>query len=161
MTKQEYLSWFDEVIAPTEPMFRLVPPDKLEWSTTPSSFSVGQLLNHIPRSLSYNTKVLRQEELPLKSLREIFVANRRTPSSTVEEACSLLHSAVDGFRSAVQSLDNNRFQTEQIATPQKGMIPRWRFCAFVLEHHIHHLMELHISLKLLGVTVNTGTLYRV
>ncbi|HEX9655675.1 MAG TPA: DinB family protein [Bacteroidota bacterium] len=154
------MSWFDEVTGPTEAMFRLVPPDKIDSRATPSSFSLGQLLSHIPRSLSYNTKVLRQEELPLKSLREIFVANRRHSSSTVEEGCSLLGSALDEFRSAVRALDDNRFQTEQISTPQKGEVPRWRFCAFVLEHHIHHLMELHISLKLLGVSVNTGTLYK-
>jgi hypothetical protein len=39
------------------------------------------------------------------------------------------------------------------------MLPIWRFAVFVAEHHLNHKMELHMYLRLLGVKVNTGTLY--
>jgi len=159
MTVQQYLSWFDEVLAPTEHMFRLVPSDKLDWKLTDNSFTLGQLLSHIPRGLSFIATVINGDEWPLKSLREIFVANRRQPSSTVDEAVASLTSEVSAFKGVVGRLGEEKFQNGMLDTPQKGRVPYWRYCAFALEHHIHHLMELHISLKVLGVKVNTGTLY--
>jgi len=159
MTKAEYLAWFNEVLQPTEPTFRLVPADKLDFKLTEGSFTIGQLLSHIPGALRYNEKVLRQEELPYKSVREILVANRRHPSVTVDEGIAFLLKAGSGFANAVESLKESQFQHELLDTPQKGRVPYWRFCAFVLEHHIHHVMELHIALRALGVQVNTKSLY--
>jgi uncharacterized damage-inducible protein DinB len=159
MTIQQYRSWFDEVLAPTEPMFRLVPPEKLDWKITETSFTLGQLLNHMPRAFWFMAKVINKEELPLKSMREIFVSNRRQQSSTPEEAVELLRSSTSDYRKAITALTDDQFQSGLIDTPQKGLVPYWRYAAFSLEHHIHHLMELHFSLKVLGVKVNTGTLY--
>lgn len=160
MTIPQYLSWFDEVVAPTEPMFRLVPADKLDWKLTPSSFTLGQQLSHMPRALWFNTRVLISDELPLKSMREILVANRRQSSSTVEEAVDQFHKTAVGFRLAVQQRGEEAFQNHVLDTPQKGKMACWHFALFVVEHHIHHLMELHLNLKVLGVPVDTGTLYR-
>jgi hypothetical protein len=159
MTTQQYLAWFDEVLAPTEPMFLRVPPDKLDWKLTPGSFTLGQLINHIPRSLWFMAKVINKEEWPLKSMREILVSNRRQQSSPPQEAVELLRSSTSDYRNAVDALTDNQFRNGLVDTPQKGRIPYWRYAAFSLEHHIHHLMELHISLKVLGVKVNTGSLY--
>lgn len=159
MTIQQYRSWFDEVLAPTEPMFRLVPPEKLDWKITETSFTLGQLLNHMPRAFWFMAKVINKEELPLKSMREIFVSNRRQQSSTPEEAVELLRSSTHSYKQAIAALSEDQFQNGILDTPQKGPVPYWRYAAFSLEHHIHHLMELHLSLKVLGVKVNTGTLY--
>jgi hypothetical protein len=156
---QQYQQWFDEVVRPTAPMMQLIPPDSLEWKLTERSFTLGQLIDHIPKSLWYNTKVLRGEELPLKSMREIFVANRRQPSATVEAAVDSFSRHAGDFRQAVGELGDDRFLNGELDTPQLGRIPYWRFSAFVLEHHIHHLMELHLNLKVLGVGVHTGLLY--
>ncbi len=160
MTTQQYLSWFDEVASPTVPMFMLVPPDKLDWQLTPRSFMLGQLIDHIPKSLGFMGKVIAGDELPLKSMREILVSNRRQPSSTVDDAVRQFESVASKFRQQVLALGDERFQTGEIETPQFGKRPIWRYSAFIIEHHIHHLMELHMCLKVLGIPVNTGTLYR-
>lgn len=159
MTKAQYLTWFEEVLQPTEPTFRLVPPDKLDFRLTERGFTIGQLLGHIPASLRFFSIVLNNEEPPLKSMREILVANRRQSSATVEDGVRYLTSATAAFKKAVDKLTENQFQNESLDTPQKGRIPYWRYCAFAIEHHVHHLMELHLSLKVLGVDVNTKTLY--
>jgi len=159
MTKAQYLLWFDDVVRPTEPTFRRVPADKLTWKLTASSFSVGQLLRHIPLALKFSAKVLCNEEVPLRSLREIFVANRNHSSATVEQAVDELHAARERFIAAVNTLSEEQFQSGLLDTPQLGRTHYWRYGAFVLEHHIHHLMELHLNLKVLGVPVDTKTLY--
>jgi hypothetical protein len=86
MTKAQYLSWFDEVVGPTESIFHLVPEDKLQWRLVKSSFNVGQILKHIPLSLEFFAKVINNEPLPVRTMREIMIANRHQKSATVEEA---------------------------------------------------------------------------
>jgi len=159
MTKEQYLTWFDEVLQPTEPTFLRVPPEKLDFKLTERSFSIGQLVSHIPASLSFMAKVIRREELPQKSLRGILLSNRHQSSASVEEGVKRLKAATSEFKDAVGALTEDRFQYELLDTPQRGRVHYWRYCAFVLEHHIHHLMELHLCLKVLGVRVNTITLY--
>jgi len=95
----------------------------------------------------------------VRSMREILVSNRRQPTSTIGEAIGYLHSSVDDFKWAVERLGDERFAKEVLDTPQRGKIPAWRLCVFTLEHHIHHLMELHLCLKVLGVNADTWTLY--
>ena len=159
MTKVQYLLWFDEVLQPTEPTFQRIPRDKLGFKLTESSFSIGQLVGHIPASLSFMAKVVRRDALPYKSIKEIMVGNRHQPSATIEEGVERLSAATSEFKDAVNGLTEDEFQNDLLDTPQRGRVAYWRYCAFVLEHHIHHLMELHIYLKVLGVSVNTKTLY--
>jgi uncharacterized damage-inducible protein DinB len=159
MTMQQYITWFDDVVAPTGPMFRRVPPDRLGWKPTESSFTLGQQLGHIPGALLFFAGVLNGEQQRLRSLKEILLANRRQPSFSVDEALIQLDKSVTEFKKAVQNAGDLKFQTGLLQTPQFGEVVFWRYCFFALEHHIHHLMELHICLKLLGIKVNTLTLY--
>lgn len=158
MTLQDYLRWFDEVVGPTEPMIRRVEEEQLGWQLTEGSFTLGQLIAHIPIALQFNARVLLQEG-GLPTIREIMVSNRRHVAVNAEASIRTLHRATGLFKGNLLKLGEESFQSKIIATPQKGEIPVWRFAAFVLEHHIHHLMELHLSLKVLGEKVHTGTLY--
>lgn len=159
MTKAQFLSWFDEVVGPTESIFHLIPADKLQWKLTETSFTIGQLLRHIPLSLEFFARVMNNEQVPVRTMKEIMIANRYQESATVEEAVLGLRWAAGKFKEAVNALHEDQFQNDELDTPQKGRTRYWRYCAFALEHHIHHLMELHLNLKVLGIRVNTKTLY--
>lgn len=153
--------WFDDTIQATESLYALVPADKLEWKPTDNSFSLGQLIEHIPKALWFNAKVIASDELPLKSLGEILVANRRQQSAKVDEAILHLSECSEVFRKATRNLGEEKFQNTDVNTPQWGILPIWRFAIFVLEHHLNHKMEMHMYLRLLAVKVNTLTLYSV
>lgn len=160
MTIHEYFSWFDDVLQTTEGMYRLVPAEKLDWKPTENSFTLGQLIEHMPKAFWFNSKVIASEEWPLKSMREILVSNRRhSIANGVDEALEHLRTWSAGFKHAIQNLGEEKFQNADVTTPQWGTLPIWRFAVFVLEHHLNHKMELHMYLKVLGVKVNTGTLY--
>jgi hypothetical protein len=161
MTTQEYFSWFDDVISTTAKMYRLVPANKLDWKPVERAFTNGQLIEHKAQALWFNAKVIASEEWPLKSLREIFVSNRRQRSATVDEALEHLAAGAAEFKGAITSLGETRFQQDTVNTPQWGVLPIWRFAVFVLEHHLNHKMELHTNLRLLGCKVDTRTLYEV
>jgi uncharacterized damage-inducible protein DinB len=159
MTKAEYLSWFDEVLQPREPTFRLIPDDKIDFRLTDHSFTLGQQLSHISGALAFFARVLRHEEVPYKSLREIMVANRRQPSVNVDDGIRYLRTGIAAMRRAIEELTDEQFAGAMLDTPQRGRTQYWRYCLFAMEHHIHHLMEVHICLRVLGVEVNTKSLY--
>ena len=159
MTTEEYFVWFDDVIRTTEALYQLVPSNVLDWKPTTNSFTIGQLIEHMPRALSFNSKIIASEEWPLKSMREILVSNRHQEGATVDSGLQHLREHAATFRDAVSNLGRDKFQSGSVNTPQWGTLPIWRFANFALEHHLNHKMELHVCLRICGVGVNTKSLY--
>lgn len=161
MTLQNYLSYFDQMMKPTETLFRLVPPDKVDWSPTENGFTCGQQMYHIAEALGLYARGITRGDWGFISMRERFLANRHTPSVGVEEAVARLYENNKEFQRLVGSLTEEEFDSGEVMTPQfGGTVPRWQIALFGMEHHINHKVELFMYLKMLGVKVNTGHLYR-
>lgn len=160
MTLKNYLTYFDEMMEPTIPMFRLVPADKIDWKPFDNAFTTGQLMAHMAISLEVYGGGLRQGDWGVRSMREIFVRNRHTPSYPVDEAVEALHKTYQKFRDAVGSMTEEEFSKGEVDSPQLGRVPRWRLAMLAVEHHVNHRAELFMYLRMMGVKVNTGTLYR-
>lgn len=161
MTLQNYLSYFDEMVKPTESLFRLVPSDKIDWKPTENSFSLGQQMAHMAGALEVYGRGIATGDWGFTSMRERFVKNRHTPSVAIEEAVKVLNGNYGEFKRLVDSLTEEEFNTGEIETPQLGgRAPRWRIAMLAVEHHVNHKAELFMCLKFLGVRVNTGHLYR-
>lgn len=159
MTLQNYLTYFEEMFRPTEPMFLLVPPDKLQWKPAENAFTTSQLMVHIAGSLGVYGKGIVTGDWQFKSMREIFVFNRRTPEMAVEETVRLLRENYAEFMRLMGTLSERDFDTGVIDSPQLGRVPRWRAAMLGVEHHVNHKAELFMYLKVLGVKVNTAHLY--
>lgn len=161
MTLQNYLTYFDQMMKPTETLFRLVPPDKIDWSPTENSFTCGQQMFHITEALGVYAHGIARGEWGFSSMRERFLANRNTPSMSVEDAVARLYENNKEFQRVVGALTEEEFNTGEVETPQFGAkVQRWQIALFGMEHHINHKVELFMYLKMLGVKVNTGHLYR-
>ena len=159
MTVRNFLAYCDDIIPSTEGLFSLIPADKIEWKPTENSFTVGQQLAHITGALRVYGRGISGGDWGFKSMRERFVLNRHTPSMSVADAVTELHSSYAEFRSLVGTLSDEEFNTGEIDTPQLGRVPRWRVALLAVEHHLNHKAEIFMCLKLLGIAVNTGTLY--
>lgn len=159
MTLQNYLAYFDEMFRPTEPLFLMVPPGKLDWKPTDSAFTTAQLMVHIAGSLGVYGKGITTGDWGFRSMREIFVFNRRTPSATVDESVQSLRENFSEFKRLLGSLSEQDFNEGEIDSPQLGRVPRWRAAMLAVEHHVNHKAELFMYLKILGVKVNTRHLY--
>lgn len=161
MTVQDYLSYFDHLFKSTEELFKLVPPDKLDWKPTESSFSIGQQMAHLAGALGVYGHGISSGEWGFTTMRERLLQNRHTPALSVDEAIEALHKNYDEFRTLIGALTEDAFNHEEVYAPQfGGRIPRWRIAMLAVEHHINHKAELFMYLKLLGVRVHTGHLYR-
>ena len=159
MTLQSYLTYFDEVFKPTEPLFRLVPPDKIDWKPTEKSFTAGQLISHIGGALWVYGNGIIAGKWGFHSMEEVHIQNRSTQCVTVDEAVKKLNTNYAEFKRLMNTLTEEDFSHGNVDTPQLGRVPRWRIAMMGIEHHINHKTELFMYLKLLGVDVNTESLY--
>lgn len=159
MTIQNYLSYFDEMMKPTEPLFRMVPPDKLDWKPSENAFTAGQLMAHMAGALERYARGIATGDWGFKSLKEIFLFNRRTPSLAIDEVVALLKANYGEYRRLIGGLTQEEFDIGEIDTPQLGRVPRWRAAMLAVEHHVNHKAELFMYLKFMGVRVHTGHLY--
>lgn len=161
MTLPQYLSYVDEILAPTEPMFRLVPAEKVDWTPVPGTFTCGQLMAHIAGAVEVYANGIATGAWGFHSVRERLLMNRNSPSLSSDEAVKLLRTNSELFRELVGGLSEVEFQTGVISAPQLyGTAPRWRMAMFFIEHHLNHKAELFMYLRIVGVRVHTGTLYR-
>lgn len=161
MTLPQYLSYIDDILAPIPALFRLVPADKIEWTPVPGTFTCGQLMAHIAGAIEAYANGITTGEWGFTSIRERLVMNRHTPSVDVETAVALLESNAKIFREKVGALTEDEFQYGTVVSPQLGgPAPRWRVALFFADHHLTHRAELFMYLRVLGIRVHTGTLYR-
>jgi uncharacterized damage-inducible protein DinB len=159
MTVSQFHSYATEVLKPTAPMFLLVPHDTIAWKPTDDSFTVGQLMYHIAGALQFNATGIARNEWSMPTLRHIFVANRRTPTATVDEALALYRKTSSLFLNLFETMSDEEFQTAEVDSPQLGHAQKWKIAMFAMEHHLSHKAELFMYLKLMGVKVTTRELY--
>ncbi len=159
MTPLQFRDYAERQMAPTEPLFLLVPSDKKDWKPTEESFTAGQLMYHMAYALRFNGNGILKNEWALPSLRHVFVSNRKTPSASVEECVNLYRENSMFFLGIFSAMSNEEFQTGELDTLQLGRAQKWRMSLFALEHHLNHKAELFMYLKLMGVKVTSRELY--
>ena len=161
MTLKEYLPYFEDVVRPTESLFKMVPTDKVDWSPVPGAFTCGQLMAHIAGGLSVYAHGITSGDWGFQSMRERFLMNRHTPTMGPDEAIATYHAAREEYLRLVGGLSEEDFQNGEVDAPQFGAkTKRWRVALFAAEHHLNHKAELFMYLKVLGIKVHTGHLYR-
>ncbi len=161
MTVQQYLQSFGGLIKPTETLFRLVPHNHLDWKPTERSFTLGQQMAHLTLALEVYGRGITTGEWGVSSMRELFLMNRYTPPMNTEQAIRALYEKYGIFRQLLGSLTEDDFALGEVDTPQFGArVRRWRVAMLAYEHHVTHKAGLFMCLKMLGIDVNTGHLYR-
>lgn len=159
MTPMEFHDYARMQLAPSEPLFRLVPPEQKDWVPTEGSFTAGQLMYHMAYSLRFNADGIRSNTWALPSLRHVFVGNRRTPSAPVEECIVLYRENAAYFLESFITMSEEEFREGMLDTLQLGRAPKWKMALFALEHHLNHKAELFMYLKQMGVKVTSRELY--
>ena len=159
MTVSQFYDYALTVLAPTEPLFKLVPESKTDWKPTESSFTAGQLMYHIAYSLKFNANGIGKNEWAVPSMRHVFISNRHTPSSSVDEAVRLYRETSAVFLRLFSTMNEDEFRNDEVDSVAIGRAKKWRVALFALEHHINHKAELFMYLKLMGVKVTTKNLY--
>jgi len=159
MTVSDFHHYAQQALAPTEPLFMRVPPERKDWKPTDRSFTTGQLMYHIAYSLKFNANGVGKNIWELPSMRHVFLANRRTPSMPVAESIALYRTTSAEFLHVFATMSDEEFQNSEIDSVQLGTVKKWRGALFAIEHHINHKAELFMYLKIMGIDVTTKELY--
>lgn len=159
MTPLQFISYAEQMLAPTVDLFTLVPDEKIDWKLTDGSFTCGQLMMHMGQALQFNANGIKMNEWVLPSLRHIFVANRRIETGSVSGAIALYEQNAKYFLDIFRAMPEEEFLTAVINTPQFGPQEKWRYALFTVAHHLNHKTELFMYLKTMGIKVGTKELY--
>ncbi len=160
MTKDEYYQCLMEAYRPAEAMIRMVPADKLNWRPRDNFFSFAQLVCHVGDGVGTELRHLISGKWPYTAdqLPEMMKLEN-CPSCSPEEALEKLKKDKQALKEVLAGISEQEFSSKMVSTPWgwqgKCEVMSIRF----LEHFLNHKMQLFTYLKLIGLPVNTGTLY--
>jgi len=159
MTKNEYCEMVMQSIQPTEKLIGMVPADKLNWRPGPTFMSLGQVLCHLSDGLGGGLESLVSGKWPSMEEMETGMKLENMPSCGVQEALGKLAKDQTILRSTLDGMSENDFTNRVVSVPWGWKAKFEIMSVHFLEHFNNHKMQLFTYLKLLGLPVNTETLY--
>lgn len=159
MTKNEFYEVVVEAYRPAAKLVSMVPADKLGWKPGPKFMDLGQVICHLSQGLGGGMELLLSGKWPPMEQMEAEMKLENLPSCTVQEALDKLEKDKGVLRVALAGISEADFANRVVSVPwgMKGKIER--MAVSFLEHFTNHKMQLFTYLKLLGLPVNTDTLY--
>jgi len=161
MTKNEFYDFTLDAYRPVETMMRMVPADKLEWRPKPNFMSLGQLVYHLAEGVGLPLRCLITGEWPFSGEEQMeeVMKLENLPSCTVAEARKKLEADKAILRQCLDGVSEEDFAHKVFTAPWGAQGKLERMAIDFREHFTNHKMQLFTYLKLLGLPVNTDTLY--
>ncbi|MDR0310832.1 MAG: DinB family protein [Acidobacteriota bacterium] len=152
MKKEAFCQYCIDSYRPVENMLKMVPPDKLNWKPEENFMSVGELIAHLCDGVGGELKMLVTNNWPAHP-------EGPMPSCSASEGLAKLEKDKAVLRELIAGISEEDFANREAATPwgASGTIEKMGF--YFKEHFTNHKMQLFTYLKLLGLPVNTQTLY--
>ncbi len=159
MDKAGFLSFYKSIHRPSAKLISLAPPERLAWKPGDVKvMTLGQLLKHLATCPAHLATAARDAFPPAA---EFSRANDEAvqQSATPAEAGPLLDSNYTAAVKAIEGLSEADFQRKEIAVPWGPPAPMHQALLAMAMHQSNHKMQLFLYLKILGLPVNTMTLY--
>jgi hypothetical protein len=159
VTKSEFHEIVMNSIQPAEKLIGMVPADKLNWKPGPTFMSMGQVVCHLSEGLGGGFEMLLSGKWPPPEEMEAGMKLENMASCGVQEALKRLDKDKKVLESALEGISEADFTNRVVSVPWgwKGKVEVMGVS--FLGHFNNHKMQLFTYLKLLGLPVNTETLY--
>jgi hypothetical protein len=159
MTKNDYYEVVMENYRPAETLIGMVPADKLNWRPGPTFMSIGQVICHLSDGFGGGFDMLLSGNWPSMEEMGETMKLENLPSCTPQEALDRLEKDKKVLRQVLDGVSEEDFTNKVVSVPW-GMTDKVeRIAISFLNHLSNHKMQLFTYLKLLGLPVNTETLY--
>jgi hypothetical protein len=161
MKKQDFVEQIRSAQAPIRGLVEMVPNDKLDWAPATGFMTIGQLLKHLTENWGI-VKMFVTGKWPFSTEQEMTEAMKleNLPSCTKEEALSGLEKDLqEGVTYIEDEISEEDFFGKVITAPWGYEARICDAVVFTRDHFLNHKMQLFLYLKLLGIPVNTSTLY--
>jgi len=149
-----------DAFRPAKTLIRMVPEDKLDWRPGTSFMSLGQLIHHLSDGVGEGLRCLYTNQWPATPEQEKEAMKlENLPACSIEEALARLEKDEGILRDVLAAVSEEEFATKMLETPW-GWKGKMEVLAVAFrEHFTNHKMQLFLYLKLLGLPVDTTTLY--
>jgi len=155
--KDEFYQYALDAFRPVEKMLKMVPADKLEWKPGPSFMTMGQLVCHLSDGIGTELRMAFTNSWPKPE--EMTEAMKQMPSCGIDEALARLENDKKTLRELLDGVSEQDFATKMVEVPWGWKSTMEKMALDFREHFTNHKMQLFTYLKLLGLPVNTETLY--
>ncbi|MGD1158463.1 MAG: DinB family protein [Terriglobia bacterium] len=159
MTKSEFYKVAMESVRPAEKLIAMVPADKLDWKPGPTFMSLGQVVCHLSDGLGGGFEMLLSGKWPPSEEMEAGMKLENMPSCGVQDALDKLEKDKKILRTALDSISEADFTSRVVSVPWGWKAKLEIISISFLGHFNNHKMQLFTYLKLVGLPVNTETLY--
>jgi hypothetical protein len=155
--KDEYFQYTMEAFKPTETLLKMVPADKLDWKPGPSFMTMGHLIHHLSGGIGAELRMAIDSSWPKPE--EMAEMMKQTPSCSVAEGLARLEQDKSALRDLLAGMTEEEFADKIVTVPWGWKCTMEKMALNFRDHFVHHKMQLFTYLKLLGLPVNTETLY--
>jgi len=159
MTKNEFCEMVLQSVGPAEKLIGMVPADKLDWKPGPTFMSIGQVLFHLSDGLGGGLESVVSGKWPSMEEMEAGMKLENMPSCRVQEALGKLEKDKTILRATLDGISEDAFTNRVVSVPWGWKAKFEIISVAFLGHFNNHKMQLFTYLKLLGLPVNTETLY--
>ena len=157
MKKDEYFQYVLDCYKPAEKMLKMVPADKLDWKPSPTFLSTGQLICHLAGGIGAELDMMLKNAWP--EMGDIAEGLKNMPSCSVQEALAKLEKDKSVLREVLAGVTERDFANKIVSVPWGWKSKLELMALNFRDHFVNHKMQLFTYLKLLGLPVNTETLY--
>jgi hypothetical protein len=157
--KDEFYQYALDAFRPAEAMLKMVPADKLDWKPALNFMSMGQLICHLGDGIGTELRMVIENSFPKLEEMSGPPELSKFPSCTAEEALAKLEKDKTTLRDILAGVTEEEFATKIVSVPWGWKSNLERMSLDFRDHFVHHKMQLFTYLKLLGLPVNTQTLY--
>jgi hypothetical protein len=159
MTKNDFTQLVMESFRPAEKLIGMVPADKLDWRPGPTFLSTGQVLCHLSDGVGGGLEMLVNNKWPSMEEMESGMKLENMPACGVQEALSKMEKDKTILRKTLDGMSEEDFTNRVFSVPWGWKAKMEIMSINFLGHFNNHKMQLFMYLKLLGLPVNTESLY--
>jgi len=159
MNAKQFVEYAESIYRPSAKLISLAPANKLDWKPGKGNYmTLGQLLHHLAMCPGAFVAAVNNAFPPAEAFQK-FVEEDLKNTKGPDVAGRELSRGWDEARAAVSRVSDADFLGKTVAVPWGPPTPLWRTCLGMADHWVNHKYQLFFYPKLLGLPVNTMTLY--
>lgn len=161
MTKQSFIDLMRKTQTPLKNMVDMLPEGKEDWAPAEGFMTLGHVLKHLGENWCI-IKMMMTNEWPFANMEEAAEVMKleNLPSCAPADAWPAMEKDLeDAVAHLTGEVSDDDFFNLEVSAPWgfKGKV--WESVLEAVTHQLNHKMQLHLYMKLLGLPVNTETLY--
>jgi len=161
MNKNDFVEQMRSTQQPLMRMVEMIPDDQLSWAPARGFMTLGQLIKHLTANWCI-VRMMVTGDWPVSDPAELAEAAELEdlPFCSKAEALREMQKDLDDAVAYIEKeVSEEDFFSRTVSAPWNWTGEVWKAVLMAKDHQANHKMQLHLYLKLLGLPVNTQTLY--